>query len=364
MTPKTLYHQKIAANDLRPDANQAAVIDKLENIFQALIESDKQRRRWLNPWRKKTVVKGLYLWGSVGIGKTFLMDCFYEALPLKKMRTHFHAFMREVHQALTSIQGEKNPLCLIAKKIVSRSQVICFDEFLVSNIADAMILSELFHALFTEGITLITSANSPPDLLYKDGLQRERFLPAILLLKSHTEIVHLHTHTDYRKRHIQQAGVYYCPADALASKNMDNCFVHFTSGAASTRDPVTICHREIPIVKRAGSVIWFEFETLCGRPRSQLDYLEMVKHYHTILISHLRHIEPSEKALITSLVYLIDILYDAHCRLIVSADVPVDGIYTKGDALEAFQRTYSRLIEMQSENYVYPGSMNHDLTLL
>lgn len=357
MTPKTLYQQK----SIHADTNQSAVIDQLEKIFNALMDADKRNRRWFS---KKTVVKGLYLWGSVGIGKTFLMDCFYEAFPLKKMRTHFHAFMREVHQALTAIQGEKNPLQIIAKKIAKDSQVICFDEFLVSNIADAMILSELFQALFSEGITLMTTSNTPPDLLYKDGLQRERFLPAIALLKSHTHVMHLHSQSDYRKQHIQQAGVYYYPADAIAQKNMDNCFVHFSYGAASTTDPISICHREIPIVKQAGSVIWFTFETLCGRPRSQLDYLELVKQYHTFLMSNLRHIEPNEKALITSLIYLIDILYDAHCRLIVSADTPLDTIYTKGDSLEAFQRTYSRLIEMQSENYVYPGSSNRELTLL
>ncbi len=364
MTPKSLYLQKIEANEIKPDPNQAMVIDQFEQVFHNLAVKSKKKHHWLAKWGKIKPVKGIYLWGSVGIGKTFMMDCFYDALPDKKMRIHFHQFMRKIHDDLTNIQGQKNPLQVIAKQIAKTTKVICFDEFLVSNIADAMILGELFAALFDEDITLITSSNTPPDLLYKDGLQRERFLPAIELIKANTDVIHLHTHTDYRKCHIQQAGVYYYPEDKNAQEQMKNCFVHFSYGAAPSLEPINICHRQIPIIKQAGSVIWFDFEAICGRPRSQRDYLELVKTYHTILISNIRKIHPREKDLIISLIYLIDILYDAHCRLIISADVPIDAIYTEGNALNAYQRTYSRLIEMQSENYVYPGSSGSDLTLL
>lgn len=364
MTPKTIYQQKLDNQEISFDAQQAVIIDKLDEIFDRLIKNHETKASWLNKWRQKKIVKGLYLWGSVGIGKTFMMDCFYDALPMKKMRTHFHRFMRSVHDDLTAIQGVKNPLRAIAKKISTNATVICFDEFLVTNIADAMILSELFQGLFDEGITLITSSNTAPDLLYKDGLQRERFLPAIELIKTYTEVIHLHTLKDYRKQHIQQAGVYYHPMNDETLKHMESCFTHFSRGAANSSEPIEICNREIPIINQAGSVIWFDFDAICEKPRSQRDYLEIVKKYHTMLVSNLRYIKPAEKGLIRSFIHLVDILYDSHCRLIISSQVEIDKIYTAGDAIEPYQRTYSRLIEMQSENYVYPGSAGDNLTML
>lgn len=363
MTPKSIYQQKMADGSIRPDANQSAIIEKLDAIFQALLQQQ-NKSSWFDKFRQKKSVKGLYLWGSVGIGKTFMMDCFYEALPMPKMRTHFHKFMQQTHEDMRKIQGQKNPLKIIAKKIAAAATVICFDEFLVSNIADAMILSGLLSALFDEGITLITSSNTPPDLLYKDGLQRERFIPAIELIKTNTEVIHLHTHTDYRKQHIQQAGVYYHPQDAQALKQMENCFMHFSRGIKSSSSPITICNRPIPIIKEAGTVVWFQFETICGQPRSQVDYLKIAQQYHTILLSDLRQINEKEDNLITNFIFLVDILYDAHCRLVISATTPIDKIYTNGKAHDAYQRTYSRLMEMQSESYVYPGSISENLTVL
>lgn len=360
ITPASIYQQKLDNKEITPDDNQRPVIDKLDAIFHALIK--KHRRKGF--FKRKKPVKGLYLWGSVGTGKTFMMDCFYNALPLKKMRLHFHQFMQRVHLDLAEIQGQKNPLIIIAKRIAQTAHVICFDEFLVSNIADAMILGELFKALFDEGVTLITSSNTPPDLLYKDGLQRERFLPAIALIQTHTDVIHLYTSIDYRKRHIQQTGVYYYPDDANAKKQMENCFTHFSQGATPSFESITLCNRTVPIVKRASSVIWFDFEVICGRPRAQPDYLALTQQYHTVLISGLRHIEAKEKDLILSFIYFVDILYDAHCRLIISADIEMGKIYTKGPSIDSFKRTYSRLIEMQSESYVYPGSQLGELTPL
>jgi cell division protein ZapE len=363
MTPKEYYQKELNEGRIQPDDRQRPIVEKLEIIFQELTAREKNKN-WFSQFRKKNPVKGLYLWGSVGIGKTFLMDCFYHCLSIPKLRLHFHQFMLKTHEALNAIQGEKNPLEIIAKKISLESSVICFDEFFVSNIADAMILGELFLHLFKNGVTLVTSSNVPPDLLYKDGIQRERFLPAIELIKQNTDVIHLHSKMDYRQQHLKQSGVYYTPLNTIAEKEMQNAFIHFSQGAAVFYDPIRIYERDIAIVKQAGSVIWFDFEVICGRPRSQNDYLELAKNYHTVMVQNLRQIQPNENDLILSFIYLVDILYDAHCRLVISSAVPVNEIYLNEKTQQPFQRTLSRLIEMQSTDYVYSESSDNTLTHL
>jgi len=353
MTPKEYYQNELTAGRIRKDDRQLPVVEKLDMIFQEL-NARANTNGFLDYFRKKKPVKGLYLWGSIGIGKTFLMDCFYHCLAIPKMRMHFHQFMLRVHQELQSAEGNKNPLALIAKKIARETSVICFDEFFVSNIADAMILGELFRHLFENSVTLVTSSNVPPDLLYQDGLQRERFLPAIALIKQNTNVVHLHSQMDYRQQHIRQSGVYYTPLDAHAQAEMENAFTHFSNGLPISCAPLTIYEREIAIVKQAGSVVWFDFEIICGRPRCQNDYLAITQQYHTVMIQNLREIKSNENDLILSFIYLVDILYDAHCRLIISSAVAPAEIYAASKTQQPFQRTLSRLIEMQSEDYVYP----------
>lgn len=360
MTPLRYYNQELDAERIRKDERQLPVIEKLDEIYQAL-NARANANGLFNYFRKKTPIKGLYLWGSVGIGKTFLMDCFYQCLTIPKLRMHFHSFMLRIHQELQSAQGNKNPLALIAKKIAGDTSVICFDEFFVSNIADAMILSELFRYLFDNGVTLVTSSNVPPDLLYQDGLQRERFLPAIALIKKHTDVIHLHSQMDYRKQHIRQSGVYYTPLNARANVDMENAFIHFSNGAPADNKPLTIYERDIIIVKQASSVVWFDFDIICGRPRCQNDYLAIAQQYHTVMIQNLREIKSNENDLILSFIYLVDILYDAHCRLIISSEVVPAEIYCANKTQQPFQRTLSRLIEMQSEDYVYP-SLKSELT--
>lgn len=363
MTPKEYYQQELNAGQIQPDERQCPVVEKLNFIYQELMAREKNKKASLvKLFFRKKPVKGLYLWGNVGIGKTFLMDCFYHCLEIPKLRLHFHQFMLRMHEELKKIQGKKNPLALIAKKLSQTTSVICFDEFFVSNIADAMILGELFFHLFKNGMTLVTSSNIPPDLLYKDGLQRERFLPAIELIKKNTEIVHLHSKVDYRQQHIRQSGVYYTPLDEASAYKMENAFIHFSHGATVFYDPISIYQRDIAIIKQAGSVIWFDFEIICGRPRSQNDYLALTQNYHTIMIQNLRHINSDENDLILSFIYLVDILYDAHCRLIISSSVLPQEIYTGNKTQQPFQRTVSRLIEMQSENYVYPETIGKTLT--
>ena len=361
MTPLHDYQQEINSGRIQPDNHQYPVIEKLETIYNALTNRE-NKKNWFSRFGKKKPIKGLYLWGSVGIGKTFLMDCFYHCLSVPKMRLHFHQFMLRIHTELNLIQGKKNPLAIIAKKIATHTDVICFDEFFVSNIADAMILGELFFHLFENGVTLVTSSNVPPDLLYKDGIQREQFLPAIALIKKNTEVIHLHSKMDYRRQHLHNTGVYYFPLNEESQKNMENAFLHFSNGAPVEYDPIMVCQREITIVKQASAVIWFDFDKICGRPRSQNDYLAITQQYHTVMISGLRQINPSENDLILSFIYLVDILYDAHCRLVIASAVPLNAIYPVEKTTQPFQRTLSRLIEMQSEDYVYPDAGNDALT--
>lgn len=363
MTPKDYYQHALTQGQIRPDAQQAIIVDKLDTLFHAL-ESRSPKKSWFIPQRKNNPVQGLYLWGSVGIGKTFLMDCFYHCLSIPKMRLHFHQFMLRMHGELQRMEGTKNPLQAIAKKLSQEVNVICFDEFFVSNIADAMILGELFSHLFQNNVTLVTSSNVPPDLLYKEGLQRERFLPAIALIKQFTTVIHLHSTMDYRRQHIHQAGVFYTPLNDATTHNMANAFTHFSLGADSQVEPIIICDRSIAIIKRANSVIWFNFENICGRPRSQTDYLALTQQYHTVMIQNLREIKSNENDLIVSFIYLVDILYDAHCRLIISSAVPMDRIYTAGKIEQPFSRTLSRLVEMQSETYVYPETIEKEITPL
>ena len=363
MTPLKHYQQALDAGLIQPDADQKPVIEKLNAIFLAL-ESRAHQKKWLNIFRKKSPVKGLYLWGSVGIGKTFLMDCFYHCLTIPKWRLHFHGFMQRIHQELKAIQGKKNPLELIAKKISQTASVICFDEFFVSNIADAMILAELFFHLFKNNVTLITSSNIPPDLLYKEGLQRERFLPAIDMINKNTTVLHLHSRIDYRQQQIRKSGVFYTPLDENAARNLQNTFTYFSQGAEANDDPICILDRPISIIKQAGSVIWFDFKVICGRPRSQNDYLEITKQFHTVMIQNVRRIESHENDLILSFIYLVDILYDAHCRLIISSAVSMPEIYTADSTQHPFERTLSRLIEMQSEKYIYPETTEREITAL
>ena len=373
MTPLQYYQQALDTGQIRPDAQQYPVVEKLDTIFHELMAREKNTKgakasltrlcAFLGCRRQKPV-KGLYVWGSVGIGKTFLMDCFYHCLTVPKLRLHFHQFMQRMHEELKAVQGKKNPLEVIAKKISQSTVVICFDEFFVSNIADAMILAELFLHLFKNGVTLVTSSNIPPDLLYFDGLQRERFLPAIALIKQNTAVIHLHSKIDYRQQHIRQTGVFYTPLNENVTHNLENTFTHFSHGAAVEYEPIVICDRSIAIIKRAGPVVWFDFEIICGRPRSQLDYLEIAKQYHTVIVQNLRRIESNENDLILSFIYLVDILYDAHCRLILSSAVTMPEIYIADKTQQPFQRTLSRLIEMQSEAYIYPDMIEKEITNL
>ena len=285
------------------------------------------------------------------------MDLFYQTAPVKKMRLHFHVFMRELHHELRLAQGQVDPLKKIAKRLADEYLVICFDEFFVSNITDAMLLGELFKFLFAGGVCLIATSNIAPDDLYKDGLQRERFLPTIALIKQFTTIIELVHDRDYRFRHIQSAGVYYYPLDTEAKSNLEISFEHFRENAVVSTHPITLLGREIAIVKRAGDVIWFNFSSICCVPRSQNDYLAIAEQYKTVIVSGVPQLAKNQTNEALLLIKLVDVLYDHRVRLVVSAQVEVHELYQEGRMVFEFERTQSRLIEMNSLDY-FSGALS------
>lgn len=349
MTPADYYQQQLDSGLIAPDSQQKSAVAALQRIYEALLA--RESRGFFSWLKKPKPVQGLYLWGTVGVGKTFLMDCFYLCYPYKKMRLHFHLFLQRIHQELKKIQGEVNPLTKIAKKIALESPVICFDEFFVVNIADAMLLGELFTALFKEGVCLITTSNVAPDDLYKEGLQRERFLPVIDLIKRHTKIFAMQLHKDYRLTYLEKDSIYFAPLNDQAEAAMKNTFLRLAKGAKVRTENISIFDRKIETHWHTDSIIWFAFQNICGIPRSQLDYIEIAKQYHTVFISNIPVLQADQLNLTTAFIHLIDVFYDAHVRIVISAAASIEGLYPKGKLQFEFARTRSRLIEMQSKDY-------------
>jgi len=352
MTPIEHYQAAINHGKITDDLKQRNVMQYFEQLYFNLITEINSRGKITAIFRRPKLVKGIYLWGSVGIGKTFMMDCFYQALPFSaKIRMHFHQFMAMIHQSLRQHQGEKNPLQVVAADIAKRAIVICFDEFYVKDITDAMLLAGLFNALFAKGVTLVATSNTLPDELYKNGLQREQFLPAIKLINLHTEVFYLNSKVDYRLQHLSEAGVFFTPLDQLAANNMAKSFSELTDGHAISQDPIMIQGRPIVVLGRATDVIWFEFDELCRVPRSQQDYLAIARNYKTVLVSNVPVISASAKDTICLFVSLVDVFYDARIRLVMSAAESVAALYLRGFMLMEYARTHSRLLEMQSTDY-------------
>lgn len=352
MTPLDYYHKQRQQGFIIEDQQQIALLDSLQTIYQALLKEAKQRKQFYAVLRAPKQVKGAYIWGGVGIGKTFLMDCFYHCLPFEnKLRIHFHQFMKLIHTKLKEYQGQKNPVDLVAKELSQRAMVLCFDELLVTDITDAMLLARLFKSLSHQGVCIMTTSNMMPDDLYKRGLQRELFLPAIDLLKQVTKVIHVPTFIDYRSRHLKNAGMFYIPNDEIAEDNMEKSFSILTDHAAYQTGSIVVCERLIQTRKYTNDVIWFDFEAICTVPRSQHDYLAIAEKYNTVFISHIPYISPVEKNTINLFVRMIDVFYDAHIRLVCSSERSVEDIYTSGHMLSDYMRTRSRLIEMQSEGW-------------
>ena len=303
--------------------------------------------------RRREPVHGLYLWGGVGRGKTYLMDCFHETLPRSdKRRVHFHHFMEEVHDGLARHAEDADPLVLVGQELVERTRVLCFDEFFVSDIADAMILARLLEVLFEGGMTLVATSNIPPDQLYRDGLQRMKFLPAIELVKAHCAVLHVDSDTDYRLRILEQAEIYHYPLGAEADRILRDSFRDLAPGDYEEDTVIHVNHRSLPALAVADGIGWFTFDALCNTARAAPDYIELARRFNTVLVSDVPRMGEGTNDPARRFINLVDELYDRNVNLIISAAAAPDGLY-HGDRLAfEFQRTVSRLTEMQSQEYL------------
>ncbi|MDE0841168.1 MAG: cell division protein ZapE, partial [Porticoccaceae bacterium] len=302
-----------------------------------------------------SVEQGLYFWGGVGRGKTYLMDNFYDCLPFSdKMRVHFHRFMRRIHSELRQLKGQVNPLEKVADRLADETRIICFDEFFVSDITDAMILSLLLQALFERGVCLVATSNIRPDQLYYNGLQRKRFLPAIALLKQHCEVVNVDGGTDYRLRALERMELFYYPLGDLANAALDATFRRLVHLECEVKSAVALKveGRVIHTIKLAEDIVWFDFRAICEGPRSQNDYIEIAREFQAVLISAIPALGAHNEDAVRRFINLVDEFYDRNVKLVLSAAEPLDKLYKSGGLTFEFQRTESRLLEMQSHNYL------------
>lgn len=335
------------------DEAQQAAARRLQAFYDALIAFKAARRSKL----RKLLVhpelpRGVWFWGGVGRGKSFLMDCFFDAVPYqRKRRVHFHAFMREIHERLKGLKDEADPLAKVAAQVAKETRLMCFDEFHVSDIADAMILARLMQALFDAGVLFCITSNYPPDGLYPNGLQRERLLPTIALLNDKLDVIKIDAGIDYRLRALEQAPVYLLPADGDPAALLMRTFSQVAHGEGHAR-PLQVLGREIPVIHRAPGVIWFDFAALCGGPRSQNDYLELAHNFHTIFVSGLPRMGADTANEARRFTWLVDVCYDHRVKLVIAAAVPAEELYVAGPQATEFQRTVSRLIEMRSHEYL------------
>lgn len=351
-SPRVHYEQDLQREGFVRDTAQARAVDALQQVYEQLIQHP-PRRRFGRARPIRAQVSGLYLWGSVGRGKTYLMDCFFTALPFtRKQRTHFHRFMLEVQDKLRHYKNEQDPLIKVADEIANRVRVLCFDEFHVSDIADAMILGRLFDGLFARGVTLIATSNVAPDDLYRDGLQRNRFLPAIAVLKHNVRVLNVDGDTDYRLRALHAAPLYLQPDDASAEAQMARYFDAVAYGAAHDDVEINLHNRSIPTRRITEGVVWFDFDALCEGPRGSADYVELARLNHSVLISGVPQLGRERENAARRFINLVDEFYDRGVKLILSAAVPPQDIYHGKRLSFEFERTVSRLIEMQTEEYL------------
>ncbi|MDP3520185.1 MAG: cell division protein ZapE [Hydrogenophaga sp.] len=350
---RAAYEAELTTRGYQSDPAQLRAVAALERCAAEWSHYKAKRSNALKKLiNRPDIPQGVYMFGGVGRGKSFLMDCFFNAVPLKrKTRLHFHEFMREVHRELADLQGTVNPLDELGRRLSVRYKLVCFDEFHVADVTDAMILHRLLDAMDKYGVGMVTTSNFHPDGLYPDGLHRDRILPAIELLKKTMEVVNVDNGTDYRRRTLEQVKLYHTPLGPEAEAQMEDTFSRLAE--AHDEDPVLhIEAREIRAIRKAGGVVWFDFRTLCGGPRSQNDYLELASQFHTVMLSNVPHMPVNMASQARRFTWLVDVLYDRRVKLIMSAAVPAEQLYIEGPLAHEFPRTVSRLHEMQSAEFL------------
>ncbi|MCF8204616.1 MAG: AFG1 family ATPase [Methylotenera sp.] len=359
-----LYEQTLRERGFKADEAQLRAIQALQRCQDEWIAYKSRRSNAVTKLLvRPPIPRGVYMYGGVGRGKSFLMDCFFQAVPLtRKTRLHFHEFMREVHRELQELKGIADPLEELGKRIARRFRLICFDEFHVADVTDAMILHRLLDALFRNRVSIVTTSNFHPDELYPNGLHRDRILPAIELLKNHLEVINVDAGTDYRRRTLEDMKLYLTPLSDENEAALTRAFEQLAEAQDEDRK-LMIEHRAIYARRRAGGVVWFDFQTLCGGPRSQNDYLELASQFHTLILSNVPEMPVRLASEARRFTWLVDVLYDRRVKLIISAAVPAEQLYTEGPLSHEFPRTVSRLQEMRSAEYLALARREVDTSL-
>ena len=361
MTPLEQYQNDIAEHGFQNDEAQHQAVLALDKLYHAIVKFQATALPTLTIWQKligKKIAKpappkGLYFWGGVGRGKTYLMDTFFELLPTqRKMRVHFHRFMHRVHNEMKHLNDVENPLSKVADLFKQEADIVCFDEFFVSDITDAMILATLLQEMFRREMVLVATSNIEPENLYRNGLQRARFLPAIDMILQRCEVINVDSGIDYRLRTLQQAEIYHFPLDEQASINLKKYYRQLTGDRTVASNCIEINRREIAVIEANDEVLFATFEQMCQTPRSQNDYIELSRLYHTVLLSDVKQMHSKVDDAARRFIALVDEFYERNVKLIISAEVPMESLYLNGQLEFEFKRCLSRLIEMQSYEYL------------
>ncbi|QQN38220.1 MULTISPECIES: cell division protein ZapE [unclassified Acinetobacter] len=353
LSPAERYAQAIASGQFMPDEAQAQAVHELDRVWQELIQRFKASKKAFRRFRRQTSPRGVYMWGGVGRGKTWLMDQFFESIPFRrKTRMHFHHFMQHVHRELNKLSGQRNPLDQVADQIYQQAVVICFDEFFVSNVTDAMILSELFQKLFTRGITLVATSNIAPDGLYKNGIHRDRFIPTIEMVKKYCVVLNVDAGVDYRLRVLKQAQLFKHPLTHEHKLWIAQRFTALTQTQTQSQEPIIINNRIVETIGHTEDVLWCEYSELCLKPRSPADFIEIANIYNTVLVSNVPHLTDYLSEGTRRFIYLVDEFYDRGVKLLLTSEDSIIDIYQGEKLAFEIERTRSRLLEMQSDDYL------------
>jgi len=341
------------AHGFRLDPAQARVAHAFQRLHAELLTREREEQSLLRLLRRPPRIRGIYLWGPVGRGKSFLMDAFFQLAPLqRKRRVHFHRFMQEIHHRLRALQGQPDPLRLVALDTAGQARLLCLDEFHIADIGDAMLMRGLLEGLFDQGVVLVTTSNQQPGQLYLHGLQRAQFVPAIELIAKRCEVVELDGASDYRLRALERAGVYHWPLGERAEMAQDAAFIAVAGEAGEGGVELEVDGRVLHAQRIGPGIAWFDFAELCDQPRGTADYIELARRYHTVLISRVPKLRPAIPESLRRFSWLVDEFYDRRVKLILSADAPLEALFEGIQVRPEFERTRSRLIEMQTSQYL------------